>query len=350
MKVALIRTKHFKEEKRGVDYYADRLFASLKKESDIDISWRDYDHFEKYEGFDIVHVPFFEPYFFGLPIKVAGKLIVTIHDATRLVFPEQFPAGPRGKIEWFLQRVFLKKMDHVLTDSEVSKKDISRLMKIPEAKITVTYLAADQAFRPIADRGFLNKVAEKYKLPSKYALYVGGANWNKNVLSLCHACSKLNFPLVMVNKVWTDETIDRSNLETQQLDLVRNFVDNNPLFNRVGFVSTDELAAIYNLASVYVQPSHYEGFGLPLLEAMSCGTPTIANKTSSLVEIGGDSSVYLESSDSDAIKTAITRVLSWSDAKKEAVKKASILEAKKFSWKKTAHTTLETYKKVLSTK
>lgn len=350
MKVALIRTKHFKEEKRGVDYYADRLYASLKKESGVEIIWQDYDHFEKYQGFDIVHVPFFEPYFFGLPIKVAGKLIVTIHDATRLVFPEQFPAGPRGKTEWFLQKLFLKKIDHVLTDSGASKKDISGLMRIPDGKITVTYLAADQAFKPLADHDFLARVAKKYNLPSKFALYVGGANWNKNVLSLCQACAKLNLPLVLVNKIWTDEAIDRSNLETQQLDLVRGFVDDNPLFLRVGFVPTDELVAIYNLAGVYVQPSHYEGFGLPLLEAMSCGTLTVANRTSSLVEIGGESSVYLESSDSEAIKSAITKVLGWSKAKKDAVRKTSLNEAKKFSWEKTARTTLETYKKVLSTK
>lgn len=352
IKLAILEPKNTAAEKRGVDYYVDRLVTELRKEDDLRIEFRPFEYFTHYTDFDLVHVPYFEPFSFGLPLFTNKPLVVTIHDVTRLIFPNQFPAGPRGKVEWAVQKLFLGRVNGVITDSNNSKSDIERVLKISPAKISVTHLAADSDFKKDPDKKRLQPIRTKYKLPDKFVLYVGEANWNKNVLSLCQACWNLKIPLVMVGKVWLKSDDYRSdNIENTPLEMVLNFVKGKEnFFIRPGFVPTQDLVSIYNLADLYVQPSTYEGFGLPLLEAMSCGTPVVSTNVSSLPEIAADAAIYSKDTSTEGLSEAIKKFFSFSTEKKEAASQKALHQAKKFSWAATATATIAVYKSVLNEK
>lgn len=332
---------------RGVNFYAERLLPYLQQISGVQVLSVPYSPFASYDSYDLVHSPFFEPYFFSLPILAKAKLVVSIHDATRLVFPDKFPAGIRGKTEWAIQRLLLPgKVAHIITDSQTSMKDISRLYPWPEEKITSVYLAADRAFKKLTK---INKnLISKYHLPKKFLLYVGGANWNKNVLTLCQATQELNLPLVIVGKEWVNSEIDLSNIEAGPVKQVREYTRNNPRFIFPGFVPTGDLVEIYNLAAVYVQPSIYEGFGLPVLEAMSCATPVVCGQNSSLKEIAGDAALFANVTDPTDLASTVTRLLTLPSGERENIQKRGLAQAAKFSWEKTAENTYATYRKVLA--
>jgi glycosyltransferase involved in cell wall biosynthesis len=176
---------------------------------------------------------------------------------------------------------------------------------------------------------------------------VGGGNWNKNVISLCKATDSLSLPLVLVNKIWTETEID-PNVENHPLEQVLHFIKGKSNFHTLGFVETEELVNIYNLATVYVQPSIYEGFGLPVLEAMSSGTPVICAKNSSLAEIGGRAPEYINDPNSDEIASAIKKVFGWSKLEREKKVKIGLSESKHFSWELTGKATIGIYKKLLN--
>lgn len=352
IKLAIVEPKSQATEKRGVDYYVDRLTSKLKSTKDFEIGFCPFNHFSKFSEFDLIHIPYFEPYSFELPLFSNKPLVVTIHDLTRLIFPDQFPAGPRGKIEWAVQKFFFSRISKVITDSHNSKSDIEKILKIPSNKIAVTHLAADSDFKKTADLKSFKEVREKYHLPEKFILYVGEANWNKNVLSLCKACWQLKIPLVMVGKVWlqSDNYIS-DNIETMALEMVLNFVkDKRDFFILPGFVPTPDLVNIYNLAQLYVQPSTYEGFGLPLLEAMSCGTPVVSTNVASLPEIAGDAAIYANNTSSEGIAGAIKKFFDLPQDKKKAMSVKSLSQSKKFSWEKTAAETIKVYQAVLNEK
>lgn len=351
IKLAIIEPKNTAAEKRGVDYYVDRLVTELKKEDNLHIEFRPFEYFTSYNEFDLIHVPYFEPFSFGIPPLANKPLVVTIHDVTRLIFPSHFPAGPRGKIEWAVQKKILGKINAVITDSNNSKSDIERLLKMPLGKISVTHLAADSNFKKIFNKQVLEAVRKRYNLPAKFVLYVGEANWNKNVLSLCQACSNLKIPLVLVGKVWLKGDDYRSdNIENTPLEMVLDYIKGKDLFIRPGFVPTSDLVSLYNSADLYVQPSTYEGFGLPLLEAMSCGTPVVSTKVSSLPEIAADAAIYAKDTSTEGLSDAIKKFFALSAKEKEVASQKALIQAKKFSWAATAAATIAVYKSVLNEK
>jgi len=134
------------------------------------------------KNIDLVHIPYFEPFFLTLPKVNKFKTVVTVHDLTPLVFPKEFPAGLKGKLKWQIQKGRLKKADHIITDSESSKEDIIKYVGVSESKISVVYLAAGEEFEKLkADNLKLKAVREKYDLPDPFCLYVGDVTWNKNL-------------------------------------------------------------------------------------------------------------------------------------------------------------------------
>ncbi len=317
MKVALVRPPVGGHGARGIGFYGQRLFEALK--SFIDIRWIDFT-FAPIRDFDIVHFPYFDLFWPTLPPIRNYKTVVTLHDLTPLKFPEHFPLGIRAKVVLPWQKFLLKHVDAVITDSYCSKKDINEITN----NVFVTYLAADSVFKP------LNLKKENF------VLYVGGANWNKNVISLVKACQKIKMPLVLVGKEFTVNP--RDHIENEPLkEILKQVQDDNTISIR-GFVETEELVKLYNQAKVYVQPSVYEGFGLPVLEALACDTPVICGRNSSLEEIGGDAVTYAEVTDVDDLANRITTV------KKTG---QEVAQAKKFSWDKCAKETYEIYQKIL---
>jgi glycosyltransferase involved in cell wall biosynthesis len=298
------------------------------------------------EEIDLVHFPYFEPFFLALPIYNKFRTVVTVHDLTPIVFPKAFPRGIKGEIKWQMQRFALKRADAIITDSESSKKDIRKYTGVKENKIYVVYLAAGEEFRQMANGKWQAELREKYNLPEKFVLYVGDVTWNKNLPRLIDAVKKTQIPLVMVGKSLVSEDYDKSNPWNADLNRVNTLARGDGNIIRVGFISMDELVQIYNLATVFAMPSLYEGFGLPILEAMACGCPVVTSKEGSIPEVAGNAAFYIDGYDVESIATGIKRVLDDQKLQKELSEK-SLENAKRFSWKKTAQETLAVYEGII---
>lgn len=256
---------------------------------------------------DIIHYPYFEPFFLTLPVHTKVKSVVTVHDIIPILYPQHFPAGIKGRVKWNIQKQLLKQVSAIITDSECSKKDITS--EIGRANsIHVVPLSVSNVFKkiPISNKE-KEKILRKYNIPSEFILYVGDATWNKNLPALITAVKNLNIPLVLVGKALSisDAGINPWN---QSLKEVLDQTRDDKRFIKVGFVPEEELVLLYNLAKVFVFPSFYEGFGLPVLEAMSSGSPVITTRSGSLEEVGGDSVYYVNPQDISSIQEGIKTV------------------------------------------
>ena len=329
---------------RGAGFYADNLTKSLKKyypEHNYIFSF-----YANISKADIVHFLFFEPFFKTLPFLKRGKTVATVHDLTPLVFPQNFPAGLKGKIKWNLQKLALKKLDAIITDSKSSKKDIVKFTGINEEKIKVIYLAAGEQFRKLEIGNWKLEIKRKYGLPDRFLLYVGDATWNKNLVRLVEAIKRAQIPLIMTGKTLIDTDYDKKNPWNKDLAKVQNMILNDGNIIRLGFVPEDDLISLYNAATVFIMPSLYEGFGLPILEAMSCGCPVVTSKQGSIPEIAQDAAFYVDAYDINDIADGIKKVFLNNDLRSQLSKKG-LEQAKKFSWKKTASQTMNVYKEVI---
>ncbi|MFV1917684.1 MAG: glycosyltransferase family 4 protein, partial [Patescibacteria group bacterium] len=325
----------------------------------------------KAQNFDLVHYTYFHPFFLTLPLKAClpvgrpAKTVVTIHDLIQLIYPNQYPPGLQGKVRFQMQKYLIKKVDGIITVSETSKKDIVRFLGVPAGKIKVIYEAQREIFRKLEVRGQrLVNIKKKYGLPERFVLYVGDVNYNKNIMGLIEACKIAKIPLVICGKQAKD--IEELGLGLDVLrgpmdwfrflfniphpelahfkDTLDEFQSNRNLI-RPGFVPDKDLVAIYNLASVYCQPSFYEGFGLPVLEAMACGTPVVCAKTQALVEIAGDAALFADPQKPKDMAEKISELIRSAERENKLIK-MGLQRVKIFSWRKAAEETVEVYKSV----
>ncbi|OGY11718.1 MAG: hypothetical protein A3H88_03540 [Candidatus Blackburnbacteria bacterium RIFCSPLOWO2_02_FULL_44_9] len=320
---------------RGIGLYTKELTTALKENKNIQLV-------DDVTNADIIHHPFFDLFFPTLP-EPHKKIptVVTVHDVIPLIYPNQYKPGVRGRIRFLRQKERLRKVNALLTDSETSKKDIVRLLSIPAEKIFVTHLAPASHFRQLTAGNWELETKKHYDLPEHFVLYVGDVNYNKNIGGLLQAVSLLDKTnVVMVGKAF-QTNIPEARQITEQ-------IRNLKLEKRVtmpGFVPNDDLVKLYNLATAVCQPSLYEGFGLPILEAQACETPVVANKTQALVEIAGNSVLFAGNKPNDLaqkLKNLLT------DTKLQtALRKRGRENIKRFSWQKTARKTLKVYEKVL---
>lgn len=322
-------------KKALLQYYPDNEYLFFQQGDTID------------NTVDLVHYPYFDPFFLTLPLIKRKKTVVTVHDLTPLVFPEHFPAGVKGNLNWQLQKYNLKRADAIITDSEASKRDVLKIVGISEEKISVAYLAAGEEFKKNNDKNLHKTLRKKYQLPEQFLLYVGDVTWNKNLPRLLQVVKKIDVPLVMVGKSLVSENFDRNNKWNKDLVEVQKLAQQNKNVSRLGFVPTDDLVALYNLATVFVFPSVYEGFGLPIVEAMQSGCPVITSREGCIPEIGGDAVVSFEGDNTDSLADAIQKVMGSKKLQKELSEKG-LQQAKEFSWKKTAQETIAAYMRALS--
>lgn len=288
---------------------------------------------------DIVHYPYFEPFFLTIPLQRKYKTIVTVHDLTPIVFPKHFPAGVKGTVKWFIQKQSLRHVEAIITDSSASKHDIHRLTGVDNNRIHVVYLAAGNEQ---VEKEIIPDVRKKYNLPKTFGLYVGDATWNKNLSRVVAAFTKLNIPLVMVGKALSQEHIDLENPWNKDLARVQAHVRNNALFKILGFVPKEDLLGLYKAASVFVMPSLYEGFGLPILEALQAGCPVVTSKEGSLPEVAGDAAYYVDAYSDIDITAGIKTVLNDPKLQASLIEKGKE-QAKKFTWRQTALQTVAVY-------
>jgi len=354
MKVALDLSPLYSEHQvRGIGFYTQRLFNSLKQIKD-NLELMEIQNFkvDDYGEADLLHIPYFSPFFVSLPLIIKKPFIVTVHDLIPLKYPDHFPPGVKGRVCWEIQKRLLKRSRAVLTDSKASAVDIEHFAGINTNKIHTVYLAADPIFNKINNKKILDQIVKQYKLPQRFVLYVGDINWNKNVPGLIKSCQKIRIPLVLVGKQVISESYDHQHPENQDLVKIQKIIKDYPYTRNgfgilpLGFVPTKDLVAIYNLATVYVQPSFDEGFGLPVLEAMACGCPTVVSKYGSLPEISGDASVIVDPYNTDGITNGINKILN-NDILRQQLKVKGIQQTKMFNWGKTARQTVEVYRKAL---
>jgi glycosyltransferase involved in cell wall biosynthesis len=289
---------------------------------------------------NVVHYPNFDLFKKSLPFfPLAPVEIITIHDLTPLRMKNFFRPGIRSGFALWIQSILVKRMKAVITDSEHSKKDIIEFLSIQPEKINVIPLGVDKEFKPVTTNK-IKSIKNKYSLPEKYLLYVGDVNPNKNLPVLLRVIAKLQINLVIVSRAFEKELLPEiinlrkmiSDLGINHLVIVLPSVQMDPV---------DDLAAIYSGASVYVQPSLYEGFGLPVLEAMACGVPVVSSNASSLPEVTGDAALLVKPTET-GLTEGIENMLSNRAIRTKLIQKG-LLRAKKFNWEKTAFLTLKVY-------
>jgi len=236
----------------------------------------------------------------------------------------------------------IERADAIIAISNHTKLDLIKYFDAPEDKITVTHLAADKAFTRIVDHDILKKIRQKYSLPHDFVLFVGSLEPRKNLPTLLAAYALLQqtfknkFSLVIVgSEGWLNDQI--------KLLITELKISENVCFT--GYVAQEHLSAIYSMASVFVYPSLYEGFGLPVVEAMACGTPVITSNVSSIPEVVGDAAVLIDPINKEELALTIERVLGDEDLR-ESLRISGIARAKTFSWERCARETLEVYKRV----
>ncbi len=288
-------------------------------------------------GVDAFHTPHYV-----LPPLVSVPSVVTIHDCIHLMFPQYLPS----RFAYFYARAFLwlaaNRSARILTVSETSKRDILRFFRIPEQKIEVTYNAIDERFgQPPAQEEF-TRVRERYQLDRQFILYAGNIKPHKNLERLIDAFHQIraggfeNLMLLIIG----DEI---SKYPTLRREVHRYKLHKHVRF--LGFVPDKTLAVLYRLASVFVFPSLYEGFGLPPLEAMASGTPVVTSNISSLPEVADGAAVLIDPYNAEAIAGGITSVLTSPDLRDRLIARG-LARVHEFSWDRSVRRVRQIYGEV----
>lgn len=343
MKVAIkVPTKESGHLVRGVGFYTKRLIEGLKSRSDVQLLEFNGDI---PEGVDVVHFPFFDLYSASLKVNRRVSVVVTIHDVIPLVFPSHYPVGLRGRLAHMMQRKSLGKVTRIITDSKASKEDLLKYLKLDRDKVDVVYLAASSDFKVVKDEKKLSEVRNKFSLPEKYAIYVGDVNWNKNILGMTRACLDSGLDIVLVGKAF-----EKTKLEgNKELESYRNFLEefgDDARVHILGFLKTEDLVCVMNLASVCMLVSFAEGFGLSILEAQSCGVPVVASDRSSLPEVAGEGAVLVDPYKVENIAAAVRNIVDDEALRKKLIAKGFINRAK-FSWERCIKETIMSYHKAM---
>lgn len=285
---------------------------------------------------DLLHSPDFIP-----PLRGARHHVITVHDLTFIHYPQYLTADSRRYYNHQIQKA-VARADHILADSQATKTDLINLLNAPAEKITVHMLGVDEKFRPLPQEA-LGSYRKALDLPETYFLFVGTFEPRKNIAGLLEAYQALrarckDAPLLVLvgRKGWLfDETMAK--IRTLNLSEFVLWRDN---------ISDEALPAVYNMALALITPSFYEGFGLPALEAMACGTVPIVSDRSSLPEIVGDVGLRINPDDPATLTDALYKALS-DPAWRKQMQQAGLRRAAQFTWENTARIVLETYHKVL---
>ena len=289
------------------------------------------------EGVTLFHAPHYV-----LPPLVRCRSVVTIHDCIHLMFPQYLPNRAALAYARTSIRLAARRATRVLTVSESSKRDILRFVDTQPEKIDVIYNAYDERFGIAPPEEDVERVRERYQLHDPFVLYAGNVKPHKNLERLIEAFDLVRnrgvapLKLVLIGDEISKYAALRRAVHQHQLHKYVRFV---------GYLPEKTLAVMYRLASVFVFPSLYEGFGLPPLEAMASGTPVVTSNVSSLPEVAGDAAVLVDPYSPDAIADGIYRVMS-DDALRAELRVKGPLRARQFSWAQSVGRVREIYGEV----
>ncbi len=278
------------------------------------------------------------------PLFCSVPMVVTLHDASLWLYPQyHYPRrllAMRPLIPWVVRRARA-----VITVSESARRDLVRVLGLPTSKVHVVYEAPAPCFRPLPPGRWQARLRARYGLPARYALYVGTIEPRKNLvrliraMSLLHTGYRLDCGLVVVGpRGWKDRAVFDTVARLELADRVR----------FLGYVPTEDVCALYNLADVFVFPSLYEGFGLPVLEAMACGAPVITSQVDALAEVAGGAAALVDPRDEGHIAAAMARVLT-DGAYAADLRASGRARAAQFGWARAAAETLAVYRHALAT-
>jgi len=264
------------------------------------------------------------------------KKIVTIHDLIFVRYPQYYSFFDRKIHLWKFKKA-ANSADKIIAISEQTKLDIIQFLKVPETKIEVIYQGCHHAFKEQQSDEFIQKTIEKFNLPERFVLNVGTIEERKNLLSIVKAIKDTEIPLVVVGK------------KAKYFKKIENFIQKNKMEKQVHFlegVSMDELAVIYKLADIFIYPSFFEGFGIPVIEALFSKTAVITSNTSCLPEAGGPDSVYVDPENYLDIQSKI-KFLWDNEAERKRRADKSFEFVQKFNDEPIANDLMNLYQKIL---
>jgi glycosyltransferase involved in cell wall biosynthesis len=289
----------------------------------------------RHDRLDLFHAQFIVPPF------LKCKTVTTIPDIAYEHSPQSFPVHQRAWLK-VLVRESARRADHIITVSEYSKRDLIQTYGVSHAKITVTYEGAGDEFVPLDRDKAKEDVARRYKINGEFILYVGRLQARKNLMRLVDAYAfvrKAGFPhnLVLVGKV--DSMFQPVLSRVRELKLEKDVL-------LPGYVEASDLPSMYNAAEVFVYPSLFEGFGLPVVEAMACGTPVVTSRGSSLEEVAGDAALLVDPHDERSIAETVIRILADPELRSR-LSQAGVTRSDQFSFRNAAQQTVGVYERVL---
>ena len=272
------------------------------------------------------------------------RTLLTVHDLSFVRVPEAASPPLKAYLDAVVPRS-VARADHILADSAATKDDLIELYETPARKITVLYSGVDQRFRRVGDRRALEAVRAKYGLAGgPYILSVGTVQPRKNYSRVIAALADVRASgldlryAIAGGKGWLEDEMQRTIAATGMDDCV----------HILGYVDDEDLPALYSGSRMLLMPSLYEGFGLPLLEAMACGAPVITSNVSSLPEVAGDAAILIDPTDSAALRDAIIAVETEPNMREQLVEKG-YRQAKRFTWRRSATQLLSVYRGLLAT-
>lgn len=292
-------------------------------------------HIAKRMRANVAHVPYW-----GGPMRCNCPVVVTIHDLIPLLLPE-YRGGVRVQAYMRLVSASARRAAVVLTDSDASRRDILQHLRLPEEKVRTVYLAADEAYRP-QPPGVVESLRWRLSLPRRYVLYFGGFDVRKNLRAVVQAFARAGSSAPDVSLFIAGRLPERDTAFTPD---PRRLADEAGIAGRTVFTGwTDESdkPALYSGAEAVLFPSRYEGFGLPLLEAMACGTPVIVSRAASLPEIVGAGGLLYDPDDASGMGEGLAALLT-NPSMRAALAEKALAQSRTFSWQRAAEATFRAY-------
>lgn len=335
------QTNQYKLWGTPAKYVSASNFQNVPFQGKCQYAWENLWHFTKWPNADVIG-PKTDLWHFTnySTMPTSRPYVLTVYDLVQHYYPEYVAEKTLKRLQKYLPRS-LEKAEHILTISEASKRSFVEVMGVPEEKITVTLLAAEQIFHDPVPATQRKAVAEKYSLPADYVLAVGTLEPRKNLRTLLEAYATLKSdqrqPLVVVGgQGWS---FDQTKALIGELGLTQEVIF-------TGYVPDEDLPAIYAGSTVFVFPTHYEGFGIPVAEAMAVGVPVICSNTSSVPEVAGDAARMFDPKNVKELAEALQEVLGSSRIQKQMAADSK-RQGQKFSWVETARQTHAVYERVL---
>jgi glycosyltransferase involved in cell wall biosynthesis len=296
------------------------------------------------QGIEVAHVPYFAP-----PLHPTCPMVVTIHDLIPLRLPE-YAASRRARLYMRLVSRAARQATLILTDSHASARDIQELLRIPPERIRVIYLGVNRdgpvAYRPLPDEASL-PVRQRLGLSRPYLLYLGGFDRRKRVPELLRAFADAERAISDVDLVIAGQLPAQDSAFAPDPRLLVRDLGLEARVRFVGWVPEEDKPALLSGARAFLFPSIYEGFGLPVLEALACGTPAVVASGSSLEEIAGQGALVVPPDDENALAKAMIQI-AHDDLLRQEMAQAGLSQASAFSWLRTTQETLSAYREALS--